>query len=206
MLFMCILTMLVIYSCGLSFGQLTDIPKTVIEKLYTVQIKASLVPLTQADFTRNTGHVAKVEKGNNEYYRYVVGTFINISEANIVRNELIEGGYTDAFVRLSKLDDYLSQSNMRSTTPSKIRADEAEMFYTIQIIAMKGPLNKNFLDNLTGDVVRVSSGDDGFTRYTTHPSLNLTEAKKQLILVQDMGYRDAFIKKISGISNYYTTR
>lgn len=73
---------------------------------------------------------------------------------------------------------------------------------TIQLMALRNPKDKSVLQNLDASKIRVSTGDDGFTRYTYGKYNSLAEARKILRQLEKSGHKNAFIRKISSISNY----
>ncbi len=71
-----------------------------------------------------------------------------------------------------------------------------EVFYTVQILALKNPkvVRKSFLQTLKG-VVR-HDGKDGLHRYTYGEYKGPDDALGMLKEIQDMGYKDAFIRRV----------
>jgi hypothetical protein len=72
--------------------------------------------------------------------------------------------------------------------------------FTIQIMALKNFIETSNFSNLKK--VKVSSGDDGFYRYTVGEYSNFRQALRQLDSIRSQGYKDAFVREISSISNY----
>jgi len=144
------------------------------ESAFTVQILALIVPVG-LDYFQNIEGVSVV-KGSDGFHRYTVGSFDTKEEALETRQQLVALGYKDAFVR-------------KVIAPTVIPAR-----FAIQIMALKNPVEINFFKNL--DNVRVSHGDDGFYRYFYGTYQSLEEAKQELPRIKELGYSDAFVRKV----------
>jgi len=72
---------------------------------------------------------------------------------------------------------------------------EAEIFYTIQILALKNPktVSRRFLKDLKG--VKKHDGKDGLHRYTYGIYASPDDAQQMLTAIKEKGYLDAFIRK-----------
>ncbi len=73
---------------------------------------------------------------------------------------------------------------------------------TIQLMALRTPKDKSVIKGVDVGKIHVSTGSDGFTRYTYGQYNSLVGARKVLQQLEKSGHRNAFIKKISSISNY----
>lgn len=72
----------------------------------------------------------------------------------------------------------------------------AEVYYTVQILALKSSklVRRSFLQQLKG--VKLHDGKDGFHRYTYGHYNGTEEAFAMLKTIQDIGYKDAFIRRV----------
>lgn len=72
---------------------------------------------------------------------------------------------------------------------------EPEIYYTIQILALKNPrtVSRRFLKDLKG--VKKHDGKDGLHRYTYGVYATPDDALEMLATIKDKGYLDAFIRK-----------
>lgn len=131
----------------------------------------------------------KVNYGEDGWYRYTTGEFSSLTDARHALNDLNSKGYKNAFIRLHSLDDYLAQA-------AKIRP----VTYTIQFMALKKEANPDGLG--VPDKVKVSYGEDGWYRYTTGEFKSLASARHALNDIISRGFKDAYIRKISEVSNY----
>ena len=156
-------------------------------KTYTIQIMASH---RKQDMTSFPDYLAvEMQKGNDEYFRYVTGKYPSIPDALNTLNASIKPLYDDAFIRPYNLNRYMSYAYESSTD-----------VFTIQLIALKKEVNPSFLKNLSG--VKMSIGNDGYYRYTIGEFDSLTNANQELKNIMEQGYSGAFIRKVSEISNY----
>ncbi|MBN2347946.1 MAG: PD40 domain-containing protein [Bacteroidales bacterium] len=86
-------------------------------------------------------------------------------------------------------------------TQNKILQDNKGVpLYTIQIIALKNPVNTSYFRNLKN--VKISRGDDGFHRYTYGEYPGYSIAETELLKVRKLGYPNAFIRKVESVQNY----
>lgn len=140
-------------------------------KAYTVQLMALKEPVDLTYFKDITD--VSVTYSADKWYRYTLGITTDPIQAEMLKNKLAEKGYKDAFVL------------KKAFAPS----------YTIQVMAVPGPVvdMENF-SNLT--VITVARGTDIFTRYTTGEYETLAEAKSALNMIRQLGYADAFIRKL----------
>jgi outer membrane protein OmpA-like peptidoglycan-associated protein len=127
-------------------------------------------------------------RSSDGFYRYIYGVYDKYEDAQEDLVNFVLKGYTDAYIieisRFGKSDSLIWD------------VDETYSFYyTIQFSATKKQADQNRFENL-GNIV-MTKGADGFYRYSTGIYLNKLEADKDLKIFRDMGFSDAFIKKIS---------
>ncbi len=72
--------------------------------------------------------------------------------------------------------------------------------FTIQVMALKKFVDVSHFSNLRD--VKVSSGVDGYYRYTVSEYSNFRQALRQLDAIRSLGYPDAFVREVRTISNY----
>ncbi|MBN1185537.1 MAG: PD40 domain-containing protein [Bacteroidales bacterium] len=155
---------------------------------YTIQICATKNPPDLSRLSNANG--VKVIPGKDGFNRCITGEFNNLSDANKTLQDLREKGFTDAFV--NKITRYYGE------TPFTVTGNKNG--YTIQIMALKRPVESTYFKNING--VKVSKGDDGYYRYTIGEYKVTTDARQYVVEVKQKGYADAFIRKLSSISNY----
>lgn len=151
---------------------------------YTIQLMASLHKVSPDNL--NNALAIEIQKGEDDYYRYVTGIYSSLEEAERAKKQLINTRCRDAFIRYYNLEDYLNR---------KIRPVE----YTIQVMALKKEVDIATFGDLD---VKVSYGDDQIYRYTISEYASLTSARNELQTLADLGYKSAFIIATSKISNY----
>jgi len=105
-------------------------------------------------------------------YRYSVGTTESMGEAMATLKKVKDLGYEKAFVRI----------------------DYQEASYTIQLMALRKPVELSFFKEIQ-DVIELK-GSDGYYRYSVGSFANPTDAKSSLNSVHESGYKEAFIKKV----------
>jgi tetratricopeptide (TPR) repeat protein len=74
--------------------------------------------------------------------------------------------------------------------------------YTIQLMALRQPKNKNIIRNIELQRVKLSIGNDGYTRYTFGEYNTILEAQSTLKKLWHAGHVNAFIRETSSIDNY----
>ena len=139
---------------------------------FTVQIMALIVPVDVESFKNISG--VNVTRGSDGFYRYTVGSTQSKEEALAIRQQLISLGYPGAFVR---------------SVPKPV-----EYIYSIQIMELKNSVDTKRFSNL--DDVFVEQGSDGIYRYFVGNYNTLDNANFNLKRIIDLGYRDAFVKKM----------
>lgn len=138
---------------------------------YTVQIAAGKKPLDMRAF--NSLDIIMVTFGEDEWYRYSSGMTTDVSQAETLKNEMVLKGFHDAFI----VDKTLIPA------------------YTIQVMAVPGPIVS--ASNFTGlPFVMAVKGKDMYVRYSTGEFVSLAEAEAALDEIRDLGFRDAFVRKV----------
>lgn len=159
----------------------TLVAETPTEGSFTVQIMALLVPVKEERFSNITG--LSIVQGDDGYYRYFVGSAETRSEAAEIQRQLKAMGYKDAFIRR------LQASTRKVETDHK----KTEGEYTIQVFALKNPVDTNRFSNLPD--LSFVEGDDSFYRYFTGNYQTYEQAHSDLQRVVQLGYKGAFIRK-----------
>jgi hypothetical protein len=109
----------------------------------------------------------------DEWYRYTWITTTDSVRADRIKSDLVNKGFTDAFIR------------RKSIIPR----------FTIQVMAVPGPVTDlNVFSNLPEISVRKDS--DTFCRYTTGWFENRDDARNALAQIRSMGYPKAFVRKV----------
>lgn len=165
---------------------------------YTIQIRA-LRNYKDPEIFDNLEEV-KVFEGEDGLYRYIYGEFYESEAARRKLREVKTKGYRDAFI--NSMHRYY-KTQKADTGPVAIAAKPANNDidgFTIQVMALRRLIDLDYFKDLEG--VKVSEGDDGFYRYTFSEFSSVAEAKQKLVEVQQRGYPNAFIRKLSSISNY----
>jgi len=118
---------------------------------------------------------------------YTLGSFNDRTDARAVLNEVLDKGYPEAYI--------MEKRNFESTIRKRTFGDQADILhYTIQIIALKNPVDPSYFKDLN---VRQFVGQDGFHRYVFGLFESINEALEVLPLVKQKGYGSAFIKPMS---------
>jgi len=81
------------------------------------------------------------------------------------------------------------------------KAEEITPSWTVQVMALYDPVESDFFSDL--NEVKVSKGDDGFYRYTCGEYIEYNKAVKKMKEFIRMGYRDAFIRELRTVQNYF---
>jgi hypothetical protein len=120
--------------------------------------------------------------GSDKKYHYTYGKFTDYNEANKAQKTITNKGFKSATIKI------LSNNKLVKEQPA------GEIYYTIQIMALKIPIEAEFFDNL--DNVKVYVGNDGFTRFTYRKFKSYDEAVKVMNRLIRMGYWDAFVRTV----------
>lgn len=148
---------------------------------FTVQIMALLVPIDNSHFKNIEGLM--VSKGNDGYHRYTVGVVATREEALAMQRELRQLGYKEAFVK--RYEPKISQLSGN---------DIVEPSFTIQVMALKSPVDVNRFSNLPD--IKVEQRGDSFYRYFTGNYATYQQAINDLTRVEKLGYKGAFVRKL----------
>lgn len=157
------------------------------EGTYTIQFMASVQKIDM-DYVEGAYKV-EIQKGNDKYYRYITGVYRSPEVAENIRKEIVRTKYKNAFVRYYNLEDYLYKPAIKTNTQ-----------YTIQLMALKQEISNTHFKGIHN--IKVSYGDDGYYRYTTGEFNTLNAARKEKEKLADIGYKKAYIRKITNVSNY----
>jgi tetratricopeptide (TPR) repeat protein len=140
-------------------------------KSYVVQFMALRHPVDLTYFTGLSDIF--VTYSEDKWYRYQWRATTDAAEAEKIKDELVDRGFGDTFIR------------KKNIVPN----------YTIQFMAVPGPVvNLTQFNGITS--VSVSKGKDKFCRYTTGEFETRSEAMAQLDYVKQSGYRKAFVRKV----------
>ncbi len=146
--------------------------------VYSIQIKALSHPVKISQFKNIKG--IKEYLGADGYYRYTYKEFKTKEEARNHLNEVTNKGYIDAFI--IDINKY------------KQREIKGNAEYTIQLKALKNPINIKFFNNLKG--VKEFIANDGYYKYSIGSYKTMSEARKSLKNIKSKGYKDAFIVNV----------
>ena len=178
---------------AVSYGRTIHYEKKPESKLlYTIQVMALKKPV-QTGYFNNIPDI-QVQTGNDGYYRYITGQFDNKAMLMKELGRIKKLGYENAFIRKLDLNDYLSVYN---DGHDKRHTKE---IYTIQIMALKNSVPLSYFKNLKD--LKVSYGSDKLFRYTYNEYDSYSSSVNGLKEVKSAGYSEAFIKRVSDISNY----
>lgn len=160
--------------------------------LYTIQVMALKKPV-RTDYFNNIPGI-KVQIGNDGYYRYITGQFDDKAVLMTELSRIKKLGYENAFIRKLDLNEYLSVSNYEYDNR------HTEEIYTIQIMALRNPVPLSYFKNLKD--LKVSYGSDKLFRYTYNEYDSYGSAVNGLKEMKSKGHGEAFIRRVSDISNY----
>jgi len=119
-----------------------------------------------------------------------VGNFSSKSLAKEELDKIVNLGYSDAFIVP------VSRYSTKGVVPSYHRG-----VYTIQVITSYCKVEKAFLRKLPN--WKASKGkDDPYIRYTTGEFDTWDDAQIMLKKIQQLGYSDAFVRRMSEIPGY----
>ena len=168
-------------------------------QLYTIQLMALKNPVRADYFSNMSGIIIQV--GNDGFYRYIMGQFEGIYEAESDLMKIKSSGYENAFIRKLNLYQYLSvNTNVQAHSSYEPEARAVEDTYTIQIMALRNPVPVAYFKDLTN--LKVSYGSDKLFRYTYKEFSSIDSAETNLEIIKDKDYKGSFIRKITDVSNY----
>ena len=128
------------------------------------------------------------EYHNNNNYIYILGRFKKKSELLVLYNKAIDLGFNNArIVDNYEIKEIQGLSNKTVQTTKKT-------IYTIQLKATKSPVDISIFAPLKN--IKEIIGDDGYYRYIYDEFKGYKNAKKELKLIINSGYPDAFIMNI----------
>jgi tetratricopeptide (TPR) repeat protein/uncharacterized protein YegP (UPF0339 family) len=160
--------------------------------IYTIQVMALKKPV-QTGYFSNIPNI-NVQIGNDGYYRYITGQFDDKAILMAELNRIRKLDYENAFIRKLDLNQYLSTYNYG------LDSRYNKEIYTIQIMALKNPVPLSYFKNLKE--LKVSYGSDKLFRYTYNEYNSYDSAVNGLKEIKSTGYSEAFIRRVSDISNY----
>jgi outer membrane protein OmpA-like peptidoglycan-associated protein len=169
-----------------SYNQ-TAVNKHVNSNYYCIQVAALAKPISVDKFA-DCGDVLTY-KGDDGLTRYYVGNYSSKSLAKEQLSNIKQLGYSDAFIVP------ISRYSSNSKVPSYHRG-----VYTIQIITSYCKVSKAFLSKLPN--WKASKGNDPYIRYSTGEFDTWEEAQMMLRKIHQLGYSDAFVRRISEIPGY----
>lgn len=138
---------------------------------FAIQIMALKKPVDLSLFS-NIDEISVIYSADS-WYRVLAGTTSSLPEAENLLSETIRKGYKDAFIRPG------------FTNPK----------YTIQIMAVPGPVvDLSKFSNLSEIIV--TRGKDYFCRYSTGMFSTREEAMSSLSQVKSLGYTTAFVTSL----------
>ena len=153
---------------------------------FTIQLHALKNPI-ELDQLESSSLIRQLQSTDG-FYRYIVGVFDNYLIAQDSLVNYVLKGYTDAFIiPISRFDKTLDKG--------QLLLENYDFYYTIQFSATRKPAGKNYFEQIENIVSY--KGKDGFYRYSTGIFLNKLEAEKTLQNIKGIGFKDAFIKKVS---------
>ncbi|MBE9468587.1 MAG: OmpA family protein [Bacteroidetes bacterium] len=131
----------------------------------------------------------------NKGYMYTVGVYKHKSEALQLLNKAVDIGFPEAkiinSIELQSMKDSGSPETIERIKKEKKTRQTAT--YTIQLFALKNPVELNYFKNVQG--VEKNQGNDGFYRYTIGKYKGYNIAKQKCQKVINKGYKGAFIIK-----------
>ncbi len=122
---------------------------------------------------------------------YTLDNFETRSEAQKALEEVIDEGYRDAGVIENRRFEQVVEERSGFKDERLEEGRRADGF-TIQIMALKNPVELSYFSQLEG--VRVFKGSDGMYRYVYGNYSGINEARHILKEVRAKGFREAFIR------------
>ena len=185
-------------------GQLTPVPRSsrsppclriyleshsALEKVkgpFTIQLLALKTPLELDQFEASP-FIRQIQSSDG-FYRYIAGVFDDYLMGQDSLVNYVLQGFTDAFIiPLSRFDKTLDKG--------QILLENYDFYFTIQFSATRKPADNEYFEQIENIVSY--KGNDGFYRYSTGIFLNKLEAEKTLQNIKALGFKDAFVKKVS---------
>ena len=147
-------------------------------KVYTIQLKALIKPVDLGyfkDLKNVKEHLCK-----DGFYRYTYLEIDNYDQAKQELLKVLDLGYVGAFI-------------VDESRYARVEEKGNEQ-YTIQLKALRNPINIGFFSSLPGVQEHISN--DGFYKYTYGKYYKMVAAKKELKKVQKY-YPDAFVVNLN---------
>lgn len=153
------------------------------EKVYSILLQETESPLDTMPRNLNGQEVTLVV--TDESVMYLLGTFTDRRMAKQNLDAVIDMGYHQAGIMEKRRFDKV----IHQRTAGDLSTPTA---YTIQILALKNPVELSFFTNLEG--VEVFPGEDGLHRYVYGRYSTIAEAKADLKMVEQKGFENPFIR------------
>ena len=166
--------------------------KPVYYTIWLTEVKKELDPSYFSKYPKhaiNNVWMFPVQNG----YMYTVGQYKHKSDAIAILNNAIDVGFPDAKIiddaefekqKITGTVDYIEKKK-------KIAVEEKKGIYTIQLMALRNPVDISFFKNLTG--VKKYKGSDDIHRYYCGSYKGIDAAKKASQEIINLGYTDAFV-------------
>jgi outer membrane protein OmpA-like peptidoglycan-associated protein len=124
---------------------------------------------------------------------YTLGVFYNKADAEKYLDYVKSRGFKDAYI-VNHIDLNSGSQSVETSGPGIVQATGPKV-YTIQLKAARSHEDMNVFKGIEG--VREISGNDGYYRYVTGEYTSLSKAKEALNLLQEAGFKDAFIRELT---------
>mgnify|MGYP006273355251 CR=1 FL=1 len=165
---------------------------------YTILLTDSPKPLSPKDFMQveqkgvSNVWIFPSEQG----YFYTIGKYPSRAKASQLLNRAVDMGFPDAeIINYRELEKKKHRGKVASQKRIE-KANQKDGKYTIQLLALKVPVETSYFKNLEG--VKRIKGNDGIYRYIWGQFDHKTALKKRRELLNN-GYSGAFIMNL----NYY---
>ncbi len=138
--------------------------------------------------------------GKNDLYRVQTGEdpVFAFNELDFLETKYVDKGEIETDNIASSIT-YTSNEGLAAETADYIFEPDSIPTYTIQVMALKKPIDMEKLDL---SHLIVSSGNDGLNRYTYGQYIGWSKALLSLYDIRESGFPDAFIRNIDTIENY----
>lgn len=165
---------------------------------YTILLMIAPKPLEASYFKKSGYKVNNVWMyQTSEGYLYTVGQFGQKADALDMMNKVVDAGFPDAKIISSLEYHELIQAN--TNVYKQKLAEESNQVFTIQLCALKNPIENNKLKGMFD--VEVVHGNDGFYRYVYGEFIGKISAKQALNDVLQRGFTDAFIVEVNNLKD-----
>ncbi len=153
---------------------------------FSIQVLALKNPPSDAAFFAKLDRVKEYPCGDG-FVRYCVGDYETASQANLHLDAVKAMGYPEAFVVYTKR---LGVSGGDGSFSAKELVIDPNGSYLIQLSAFRFPVYISFFKEF--DQIYEFRMNDNIYRYTI-PSISGTLVNSELVRIQQLGYKDAFI-------------